>query len=250
LHITVIIICCHDRCILFVTFILLPALIPPPAYLPLLLCFAAERVGSFRVRGGGLGAEGEERDSDKDNSAALRRWMTRVIDVDVPWLAPLVPWQPAWTSAAASSWADGGEERGGGGREGGSMGDEGNGDEALAGLLLGRRRRLLKKGGGGKAGGAAAAAASKGKAKKQQQQQQQPAKGKAQRPPPPPPGPAKPGAIAPPPAPPPAPLGLEAIAMVRQLGLHSSGGEPRHVCIQGKLENSRRNYSAAFEALR
>ena len=40
------------------------------------------------------------------------------------------------------------------------------------------------------------------------------------------------------------------MALLGSLGLLEQGGASRHVCIQGKLENSRRNYTAAFEAIR
>jgi hypothetical protein len=51
-------------------------------------------------------------------------------------------------------------------------------------------------------------------------------------------------------APPPPPLGAEAMAQVAALEGQSSGSAPRHVCIRGRLESSRRNYTAAFEAIR
>lgn len=62
-----------------------------------------------------------------------------------------------------------------------------------------------------------------------------------------------PAAPPPPPAPtafPPPPLGAEALAQLATLNGQSSGSGPRHVCIRGRLESSRRNYTAAFEAIR
>lgn len=61
---------------------------------------------------------------------------------------------------------------------------------------------------------------------------------------------AAPGAAPAAGAPPPAPPGAEAAALLAELDSGAKGGYPRHVCIQGKLENSRRNYTAAFEAIR
>lgn len=52
-----------------------------------------------------------------------------------------------------------------------------------------------------------------------------------------------------PPTPPPEP-GAEAAVLLAELDQAAEGSYPRHVCIQGKLENSRRNYTAAFEAIR
>ncbi|PRW56831.1 cell division [Chlorella sorokiniana] len=174
----------------------------------------AERVGSFHVRGTVGGDDAES----KDNSEERRQWVAKVINYDVPWLSPLVPWQPAEepvdiggpaSAAAQQQQQDEEQQQLQDDEERPQQQQEEQGQQQQLGAA-GSRRRL-------------AAAAKKAPARAF---------------PPPPPGP------------PPTPPGAEATALLEALDKKLSGlGYPRHVCIQGKLENSRRNYTAAFEAI-
>lgn len=188
----------------------------------------AERVGSFRVRSdAGQGGAGE------DNSEELRQWIDKAINVEVPWLSSLVPWEPPLIdSLQPNSTAAKGPAGG------------------KAGAKKGHGRLLKEQDGGGKEEG--------GQGERSGTPAGQQAEGGASAPAPadlPPQAPSKDdeywwkkGLPAPPPPP---PVGAKAAALLEELNrqLPPSSG-PRHVCIQGKLENSRRNYSAAFEAIR
>lgn len=172
----------------------------------------AERVGSFRVRSDAGQGAGD------DDTEGLRQWIDSAVDVGVPWLSPLVPWQPGSAAAVqaridAATAAEAATE---------AIADA---TAQLRRLALADRRpawqpQKVKHEGGSRDGKVGKAA-------------------KVVQPP-----------VRPPAPPPPPPLGHEAVALLAELNLHSSRGGPRHICIQGKLENSRRNYTAAFQAIR
>ncbi|KAL4439721.1 hypothetical protein ABPG75_002722 [Micractinium tetrahymenae] len=195
----------------------------------------AERVGSFRVRSKTGGGAGE------DNSEVLQQWIDSAINVEVPWLSPLVPWEPGLPLEAAPAAAasmhrllqqqDGSssrrrylqeleEQEDDSTSSSSSSSDNNNSDDRAR--SHGRERAAGKQG----------------------QLPQLP-----------------PGRLCPPSPsvnkwwltgaapPPPPPLGAEALALLAELNMHRTDDGARHVCIQGKLENSRRDYKAAFEAL-
>ncbi len=176
-------------------------------------------MGSFRVRSNTGGGAGE------DDSEALMHWINHAITVEVPWLSPLVPWEQE--PAAVIAPAEGAD-------------------------LRQRLRRLHEPGHGdsGSSGGSSNDSwRGEGHERSETEDKQTPLL------PLPPSSPHAPlkavnkwwltGAAPPPPP----PLGAEALALLAQLNRRRADDGPRHVCIQGKLENSRRNYTAAFEAL-
>jgi len=185
------------------------------------LCCHAERVGSFHVR------TDDGQTTREENSDVLRQWIDQAINVDVPWMSPLVPWQPPLQQAgppappAAAAAAEGTTEA-----------------QPRRRQREAQQRRLLEEevAEGSSSNGKQKAAEAQTGGQDVEKRQEAGADGESW------------WKYAPAPPPPP-PVGAHAVALLHELNLASPGSDPRHVCIQGKLENSRRNYSAAFEAL-